>query len=304
MQEKNVVLVFYATTFLHPGSGSTTGTVDLPVQREVHTDFPYAAGSGLKGSLREKAERNGENGEKDPRVVIVFGPETGGAEESAYAGCLSVGDARLLAMPVRSVTNTFMWTTCPLVLQRLARDAEIAGIELNLVAPRPIENSQAFVPAGAGLPDILVLEDVDFRVSESNEASAIAQEIAQKLLPGSIGPHYFEKFKRDFVILSDNRFSYFARYGTQVSARIALNERKTTTGDGGNLWYEETIPPETVFYSILMARKPRSPQAASDIKDARDVMDYLSGTVLSDGFLRIGGNETVGQGWCLVRAVS
>lgn len=94
-------------------------------------------------------------------------------------------------------------------------------------------------------------------------------------------------------------FDHLVRFGTQISARIALNDRKTTTGDGGNLWYEETIPPETVFYSMLHAVKPR----AGDLAGPDQVMRIVGGTYLQDGLLRVGGNETVGQGWCLVRLV-
>jgi CRISPR-associated protein Cmr4 len=43
-----------AETPLHPGSGGeVTGLVDLPIQRERHTNFPKIEASGLKGCIRE-----------------------------------------------------------------------------------------------------------------------------------------------------------------------------------------------------------------------------------------------------------
>lgn len=43
-------------TPLHAGSGNDIGIVDLPIQRERHTDFPKIEGSGLKGGIREVFE--------------------------------------------------------------------------------------------------------------------------------------------------------------------------------------------------------------------------------------------------------
>ena len=47
------LLGLYAQTAMHPGSGTALGAVDLPVQRERHTQWPTIAGSALKGILRD-----------------------------------------------------------------------------------------------------------------------------------------------------------------------------------------------------------------------------------------------------------
>ena len=142
----------------------------------------------------------------------------------------------------------------------------------------------------------VILEDTDFRVSLDTQVEEWAKLLSE-FLPAKIGNHYGQKFLRDLAVVQDEEFEHLCRHGTQISARIALNEKKTTTGGKGNLWYEETITPETLFYSIVMAEKPRVPCA---IASSGGVMDYLRDTVLRDGILQIGGNETVGQGWCLV----
>ena len=38
------LLGIHAQTSLHPGTGTTLGTVDLPIQRERHTHWPTIAG--------------------------------------------------------------------------------------------------------------------------------------------------------------------------------------------------------------------------------------------------------------------
>ena len=46
-------LFLIVETPLHAGSGSDLGIVDLPIQREKHTDYPKIEASGLKGAIRE-----------------------------------------------------------------------------------------------------------------------------------------------------------------------------------------------------------------------------------------------------------
>jgi CRISPR-associated protein Cmr4 len=54
MFKKSKLFFIIAETSLHPGSGGeVTGLVDLPIQRERHTNFPKIEASGLKGCIRE-----------------------------------------------------------------------------------------------------------------------------------------------------------------------------------------------------------------------------------------------------------
>jgi len=54
MFKKSKLFFIIAETPLHPGSGGeSTGLVDLPIQRERHTNFPKIEASGLKGCIRE-----------------------------------------------------------------------------------------------------------------------------------------------------------------------------------------------------------------------------------------------------------
>ncbi|HRI28718.1 MAG TPA: type III-B CRISPR module RAMP protein Cmr4 [Chitinophagales bacterium] len=49
-------LFLICETPLHAGTGDDLGFVDLPIQRERHTDFPKIESSSLKGALREAFE--------------------------------------------------------------------------------------------------------------------------------------------------------------------------------------------------------------------------------------------------------
>ncbi len=310
---ENRVLTLHALTFMHPGTGQTTGVVDLPVQREVHSGFPMIASSGLKGSLRDKAERQWG---KNAKVNTIFG-----SEDPKLSGALGVTDARILAFPVRSLQQVFVWVTCPMVLKRLKRDLDLAGVTLSNVnlagaAGHAINDGQAFVP-GNTLTNPLLLEELRFTVTNNDAHAESAAKAIAALTSSGAG---FDSSR--LALISNDDFTYLVKNATQVSARIALNERKTTTGGEGNLWYEETLPPETILYALIFSNKPRRVESdkessggraesggggqgnGAEIKDAAGVAKAVSDLFPEgDPYLQVGGNETVGQGWCCTRIV-
>lgn len=303
----NRIMTLHALTFLHPGTGQNTGAVDLPVQRERHTGYPMIQSSGLKGSLRDKAERSKDEGKANPELISVFGS----ADNNEIAGALAVTDARILAFPMRSLQQVFVWVTCPMVLQRLARDISLIGLHAadrpqgasalhqlvdGLSLSAPLGFGEAIFPADSGFVSPLIVEEHRLKVCETPEASAFAGKVATAFQ--ALCPNLYTK---RLVIVSNEDFQFFVRHATQVSARIALNDRKTTSGDGGNLWYEETLPPETVLYALLLANKPRTGAEDAVLADAAAVMNWVEELFPKDkSYLQIGGNETVGQGWCQV----
>ncbi|MDD4792705.1 MAG: type III-B CRISPR module RAMP protein Cmr4 [Firmicutes bacterium] len=303
------ILFLYGQSWLHPGAGASTGVIDLPVQREVHTDYPLIPASSVKGSLREAAE-----GTVSQDVVDgLFGPEVrrpaageARGKETHFAGALTIGDAKLLLFPVRSLTRSFFWVTSPLALARLWRDLKTVGIDPGWDAPLEVEDARALVPEKCKTSSRLYLEEMDFEPKGDSTVSAIAEFLAQRLDGGAIGAAFNEKLKSDLAVLSDDEFGYFVRYATQVSARTQLTSNKTTDKtigpDGkveqGNLWYEETLPPETVLHIPLMASAARGGGAQAQLSTGDAVMDKLDREVLAHRFIQLGGNETLGHGWC------
>lgn len=84
------------------------------------------------------------------------------------------------------------------------------------------------------------------------------------------------------VVLHDDDFAWFATNGLAVQARNELNEKKTSK----NLWYEETLPPDTLMYALLAERN----SDAGSLKPIQSIFQNRP-------YLQVGGNETVGQGW-------
>ena len=141
---ENRLLGLMAETSIHAGTGRSTGIIDLPIQREGHTGWPCVYGSGVKGALRSRAEQ--QFGSDNASVTLVFGPDTRNASD--HAGALAVSDARLVLLPVRSLTSHFKWVSCPAALGRLARDATRAGISgfdalANIQLPADANNASA-----------------------------------------------------------------------------------------------------------------------------------------------------------------
>lgn len=265
---KSSIIGLLAETSLHPGTGQTTGVVDLPVAREAATGYPVIVGSSLKGALRERAEQSW--GREAERVIEIFGkPEASGA--------VAVTDARLLLLPVRSLSGHYKWVTCPYLLERYTRDRLMAGLGESFDIPRP-QSNHAVLAGGEGQ---LFLEELFFEIINVNLAPVI-ESITPLIYHNTVR----ERLSEGLAVLTDDEFVYFSRYGLAVNARNILNDDTKTSE---NLWYEETLPPDSLFYALLMARPGRE-----------GTMDGLQELFQDSPYLQVGGNETVGQGWCVV----
>lgn len=263
------VLYIQALTSLHPGSGTALGSVDLPVQRERHTKWPLIPGSTIKGILRDAAKADHE---------LLYGSEGTGGE--LFAGALTFTDARILAFPVRSLKGVFAWATCPMALERWRRDLALAGQEVPVSDDlRNVEESHAF--AAKTCPCIqngeIYLEEFKFKVIEKPAMPA------SFLPPGCDGSRV--------VILNDTDFTYFAEHATEITARIRLS-KETKTVEEGALFYQEFVPPEAIFYTVVLASPSRVP--GSGLLGA----DKVLGKFVYPKHVQIGGDETTGKGLC------
>jgi CRISPR-associated protein Cmr4 len=299
MFDRAAILFLYTETPLHAGSGTSLGIVDLPIQRERTTGYPMIQASGLKGCLRDAV-----NGDA-PKLKLVFGPDTGrGEEPSEHAGALSVGDARILLFPVRSLIGVFAWVTCPNVLARFKREAEMTGLSMswNLIGPK--DDGTALVADGSILiaNGKVVLEEFAFTAQTHSEVKAIADWLKQNALPaGSEYDYWQDTLEKRLVILPENAFRDFVQLSTEVIARVRIDDTKKTV-ERGALWTEEHLPSETLLYATLFASKPRVQNPPSDLQDAAAVLNFVKNAV--DGKrLQLGGDATVGRGIVKARVV-
>jgi len=294
MYERAMLIGLYAETPLHPGTGQALGSVDLPVQRERHTGYPLIPGSSLKGVFRAFMERRGVN---QDIVRALFGPETGRASE--HAGALAFTDARLLLFPVRSLYGVFAWLTCPFVLERLRRDAAAAKVRLE-VPQLSLQEGQARVAPGSEVAreGQAVLEEFAYEVREDPLVQELAQALGQLLPESDEYKPWRQRLPKHLVVLPDPDFADYVRFSTEVQARIALDDiTKTTGGEQGNLWYEEQVPSEVLFYTLALASHPRV--WVNGVKDAKEVLDRFREK--APDRVQVGGDETVGRGLVALR---
>lgn len=302
------IAIMYAVTPCHAGSGSALGVVDLPIQREKHTNWPMIQASGVKGAFRAnfdrfaqnnlQSEKIGEGQRKDFELLTqrIFGTDSYSYHDEndkdeknkpkkklvdggpSFAGSLSVSDAKILAYPMRSNVSPFVWITCPAVLKRLSRDLEIAGKTGFDVSKFSVKDESAFVLAGMISGDVL-LEDFEVKISDEkiNEFDNIKE--------------YFKEAER-LLLVSDDVFKYGVTDCTQIMAQIKIEAETGTTKDG-SLRYQEELPSDTIMYTVV--HWGDSKNTAEDKYKADTIKKFITDEVIKS-HIQIAGDETCGRG--------
>jgi CRISPR-associated protein Cmr4 len=274
MYTKHAIVGMYCETPLHAGSGQAVGAVDLPVQREKTTNWPTIQASGLKGAFRSALESGeGEDG------IAIFGSDGSGDT----AGAISIGDARVILFPVRSSVAPFVWVTCPAILRKLKRDGKIVGVTYDWEIPHVPDDQYLGLK---GDTKAIVFEDL--MLTGAGELDTGLLGSIQSVTPGD-DAYDMARLDGHLCLVSDTSFSMLVENGTEVQARIQLDK---TTKTSGNLWYQELVPANTVFYTLISMANQRSNE---NRKTAESLMTSLKGA-LKD-FIQIGGDETLGRGW-------
>ncbi len=317
MFEATQLVFYYAVSPVHMGAGSAIGAIDSPIQREVHTGHPMFAGSGLKGALRHHFNRawpRAEGDDRKPNSLInrIFGPDTSASD---FAGALSLSDAQLVLLPVRSLKGGFAYVTSPLALARLRRLATQAGLSPDWSVPSVAENMAATATdallQAKGSAQQLVLEAFEFIKVDSVGVDTMAEWIARYALPGAPNSFFANKLKSDLVVLNDTDFSHFARHAMVVEPHVRINDESGTADDGG-LFYVENLPPETLMVGLAQASIERFKK---DSRNGDSAPLFQAGEVLKQVFaggngntpgiggklLQIGGDATTGRGLVVVQ---
>lgn len=232
-------------TNLHVGSGDFNyGVVDNEVERDCLSGNPVIHASGIKGALRDVAEKQGK------AVERIFGGI--GDNKESKTGAYKFFDAHLLSRPLRvsgSEKISYISVTTPEIINTF------------------IDTLNNF-----GVPNTLKKIDVDFGNAkffsnnpglhiESDEDAYKAAEIpadAKETLDAILGGNYA-------LVKS------FDDYKLPVIARNKLGENK-------NLWYEEYVPHNSVFYMMIMCDT-----AVVDLDFSKPV--------------QFGGNASIGYGY-------
>ncbi|MCF7936053.1 MAG: type III-B CRISPR module RAMP protein Cmr4 [Synergistales bacterium] len=279
---------------LHVGAGRGVGYIDLPIMREKVTNWPFVPGSSVKGVIADNygATDEARRSEKGRMLGVAFGLA---GEDAANSGSLVFTDARLVALPTRSLYGTFAWVTSPLALARFARDCEQTGRECRELPAFTGDDParQVLVNEGSALAaeNTVYLEDLDLDVRRAREDEPVgrwSELLAGLFFPGDGNKNWREAFGRRFAVVHDDVFAFLTETGTQVDARIRIDE-KTKTVQRGALWYEESLPAEALLAGFVWCDRVWGGGTATP---EQLLEDYCSGAHA----LQVGGKATVGRG--------
>jgi len=260
---KQNILTFFTRTPLHIGAGSSVGAVDLPVMRERHTKFPFIPGSSVKGVLRDLYLNS-------PDCDTLFGNDE-------KTGTLLVGEAKLLAFPVRSLKGGFAWVTCPLALSRAARDCGLAipAADIKLAADQALVTEESELAVGVKV----IFEEYPLLVTGRDLGAVLSA------LQGFCGDATWKMLPKKLAVISDEMFQHFAENTCEIAQRIRIDDTTGTVADGA-LFSQENVPSETLFYAVINAKD-----------DAP--LDALKATLDASGnLLQFGSDASTGLGWC------
>lgn len=320
-------LFVHAYSSVHVGTGQSVGAIDLPIIREKSTNIPYIPGSSLKGVLRDRFENTKQNHSK--MVETIFGSSPEESKETTAtgsAGYAHFGDARLVFLPIRSMSGTFAYATSPLLLERLSRDLSLCGDVCDLSALFAIQSvgHVHIIPTSSALvyrihnESRVILDEFDLKPMQSSTevSSAFAtlreRVVAPLLTWESAGGENDAKkakkldaeknaFMNRVCIVHDDLMSFLLERATEVTTHIRL-EAETKTVQKGALWTQEALPAETILLALVNITK-RKQKIDSDGGDNEHQGERVNGILSAlkaetQETVQIGGSATTGQGLC------
>jgi CRISPR-associated protein Cmr4 len=302
-------LLIFTRTPLHVGAGASVGAIDQPIQRERHTGFPIIPASSLKGSFADHwngtlipADAQKPDGGKvrvsksgtTTDAAWLFGSDDA---KQAAAGSLLFGEARLLAFPVRSAKGSFAWITCPMILQRAARDGVISKELLKALA-EPADTEAVFdvgTTSKLNLGGNVVLEEYTFKAKPWLGLTKLGEGLATLISDDLV----WSEVKDRLILLSNGMMSFFVQNACEIAQHVRIDDATGTASDGG-LFNQENIPSETLFYSVLNAVHSRIQTEPFKTRTADGALDAFEGKVKDTGVFQFGGDASTGLGYCTV----
>ncbi|PWJ95335.1 CRISPR-associated protein Cmr4 [Oceanotoga teriensis] len=298
-----------ALTPIHAGSGETLGYVDMPIQREQHSDIPKIEASTLKGCIKnkvyklEKIYEENTNEETKIKYELVFGSEKG----EDRASFLGFTDAVLLFFPVKSDKDIFKLITCPYLLNRWVNDLDEIKEEIKEIK----EGEYVSLFEDKDKNKKIYLEEYVFNKSEIFNGESEGKEIS-KLLKSKIKGIEENKI----VILNDTDFIDLVNMYTEVITRNKIDSFTGVSAKTG-LFTEEYLPSETILYfkvfenNIIHSSSDDNDSKKDDNYLKKDDNDLKKGVINSlknfetilkylkeemGNVFQIGGNSTIGKG--------
>lgn len=292
MFTKGEIFFIFAETPVHCGSGSSVGTVDLPIQREVYNELPVIHGQSLKGAIRDFFEAKYNNSQEEV-VEIIFGPKN-----TDYSSCISFGQANLLFFPIPSFKGVFAYATSIMCLEKFFRTFKMLYPEtetqvFNNLKNKYINENKVLIASesAVNLENKVILSNLVFDV-DNNDLAKNVDELANFLSEKIFKDKNYDFMKnillKNLVILNDTVFSKLTKLKTEIVHRNKIGENGIV--EEGALWTEEYLPSDTIMWSTIFVGQPKKNK---DLKSEDDILKFIEKDLKT---LFIGGNKTIGKG--------
>ena len=256
-------------TNLHMGSGEANfNFIDNQVQRDPITEYPNMHPSGIKGALREFFDGI----ESKEYVREIFGSENTEKEDNKQ-GEVSFIEGKLLSIPVRSNKKSYFMGTTIEIIKEYVEFSKLFGKntenlkeieeELKKIEKKLSEKNRKICVIGNQEEGVLI---------ESFENDEIGFYQEDDILIKVLGI-------KDIVILKEEIFK------DEISRRLPVIARNCLeNGVSKNLWYEEVVPRESIFYTGII-----------NSQNTEKFKDFCK--KLEDNLIQIGANATIGYGF-------
>jgi CRISPR-associated protein Cmr4 len=281
----------YAISPLHVGAGRGVGYIDLPIVRERVTNWPYVPGSAIKGVIADKWRSTNAAGKNSQAIDAAFGRASRDNSDpvDANAGSLVFSDASIVCLPVRSFYGTFAWVTSPLALRRLRLGRIPIPLEPDMNEILTLTGNCISVNKTANDKKVY-LEDIDLSSAENNAALKVwGDHLARNVFERN--EEWAKIFKSRFCMVNNDIFTFLCETGTDVSARIRINDDKKTVADRA-LWYEESLPIDTILSGVVWCDKVFGQVGGQSMTPEKLLGEFCNATCN----LQIGGKASVGKG--------
>lgn len=261
-------------TNLFVGNGDNSyGIIDNQVEKDPILETPIIPSTSLKGSLRDFFENNSDNNIK---ITEIFGSDAK-ETKNTNSGSYSFFTAQLLFRPMRVSDGNFTYclvTTVDLLEKMIQMVSDLKG-DLPCDMQEAIKKVKEKIN---NLKDKYGISNKDISV-EGYDLEHCKEEV-DKIIDLL---NKFEKFNlKNGVPVVILKPEIFKEIDLPIVARNQLED-----GLSNNLWYEEIVPHESIFYFAIMY---------PDNNDSFKKFDEE----LRSNIIRFGGGASIGYGYCKI----
>ena len=271
---KSKIYAVHCLTNLHMGSGDINfNVIDNEVQRDPVLNTPTMYASGVKGALRDHFKAVAED-----KVTEIFGSSIKdsreGNRDKSKPGSLKFLGGNILMQPVRAAKGPgtyFLVTTKQLLYNWAECYKNFKGTEIEPGLLEAIDSLNGNEVYSAFPPVDIKVEKKEHKA----EKLGMISDVVKKALLHVIDANKYERV----LILPEKDFDMIH---LPVLARNQLDN-----GISNNLWYEEVVPHEAVFYMAILA---------GESDESIEALDVFGEIIKNNPMVQFGGNATVGYG--------